>query len=228
MTPAEFSSIVEVSHTGYLLRKQIALWIADGNLAALGACIAFCQSQEPAVELSFQNVFTPSNSSDREQLPLFKAVARGQLDAVKLLLAAGCGLEQRDDADRTPLYSAFANGALAVAEWLVAQGADILAMNKWNTRVFDMVLTTGNTRWVDWFFGQRPVLTAYQPSRIHLFAPGMRFKQCGFGAARSSRNRYQLYRASHKRLSPDGSVRTPGSLEGDCRVTPRRANRHTL
>lgn len=154
MTPQEFSTVAETAHNGHMLRKQIAQWIADHQLQALGTCVAFCQAQDTTADLSFQNVFAPESVSDRSQLPLFEAVARNQLDTVQMLLAAGCSLEQRDDVGRTPLYSAFLNGALTVAAWLIEQGADILAMTERNTRIFDMVLCSGDAHWVDWFLAK--------------------------------------------------------------------------
>ncbi|MBD8527827.1 ankyrin repeat domain-containing protein [Pseudomarimonas arenosa] len=155
MKPHEFSSIAETAHSAYGLRTLIAQWIDAHDLEALKACIAFCQQQEKThAKLGFVSVFTPTDVSDGSTLPLFAAVKRDQVDTVRLLIASGCGIEQRDSLGRTPLLSAFSNNALAVASWLIEQGADIHAVTRLNTRVFDMVLTLGDAYWVDWFLAK--------------------------------------------------------------------------
>lgn len=59
------------------------------------------------------------------QTPLHEAARVGNVEAAKLLLAAGADATARDDADLTPLHVAAATGQCEIADLLLANGAEI-------------------------------------------------------------------------------------------------------
>jgi hypothetical protein len=61
--------------------------------------------------------------------PLIEAAARGDLAAVRRLVAAGASLEARDASGRTALLAAVQGGHEGVALALVALGADVNAQD---------------------------------------------------------------------------------------------------
>ncbi len=69
-----------------------------------------------------------SRSSDKE---LFQAVAKGDVGAVRVLLANGADLEAKDDRGDTPLIVAASNHNIAAVKLLIERGADISARNKY-------------------------------------------------------------------------------------------------
>lgn len=60
--------------------------------------------------------------------PLHQAAASGDVQSIRVLVAAGAKLDQRDAADLTPLAYAVRNGSLPAAKALIAAGADVNAV----------------------------------------------------------------------------------------------------
>ncbi len=69
-----------------------------------------------------------SRSLDKE---LFQAVAKGDIGAVRVLLANGADLDAKDDRGDTPLIVAAGNHNIAAVKLLIAKGADISARNNY-------------------------------------------------------------------------------------------------
>jgi hypothetical protein len=63
----------------------------------------------------------------RSARALFEAIEVGDVSAMEGHIAAGAGLEARDEAGRTPLLAACASGHLRAAARLLAHGADVRA-----------------------------------------------------------------------------------------------------
>jgi ankyrin repeat protein len=69
-----------------------------------------------------------SRSSDKE---LLQAVAKGDIGAVRVLLANGADLNAKDDRGDTPLIVAAGNHNIAAVKLLLEKGADISARNNY-------------------------------------------------------------------------------------------------
>lgn len=93
-----------------------------------------------------------SRSSDKE---LFQAVAKGDIGAVRVLLANGADLEAKDDLGDTPIIVAVGNHNIAMVKLLLEKDADISARNNYEetalieaARSFDSemlgIILTGN------------------------------------------------------------------------------------
>ncbi len=67
-------------------------------------------------------------------MPLFDAVAAGQVGAMQVLISAGASVNARSSAGETPLIEAAADGQTAAAKLLISQGADLnLNTRGWGT-----------------------------------------------------------------------------------------------
>ena len=76
-----------------------------------------------------------SRSLDKE---LFQAVAKGDIGAVRVLLANGADLDAKDDRGDTPLIIAVGNHNIAAVKLLIEKGADISARNNYEeTALFE-------------------------------------------------------------------------------------------
>lgn len=59
-----------------------------------------------------------------ERTAIGQAAAGGHLDAVKVLLASGCALGDKDASGHTPLHRAAMHGRMELCDYLLKQGAD--------------------------------------------------------------------------------------------------------
>jgi ankyrin repeat protein len=71
---------------------------------------------------------TGQRAADKD---LFQAVAKGDIGAVRILLANGSDLEAKDESGATPLLIAVYNRQLEIVKLLLDKGADISASNKY-------------------------------------------------------------------------------------------------
>jgi len=76
--------------------------------------------------------------------PLQSAVAGGQLEIVRLLLASGADPNCRDSHSGTPLHAAAQNGDMLIISALIFGGADLEARNDDNRLPVDIALDAGH------------------------------------------------------------------------------------
>ncbi len=80
---------------------------------------------------------------------LFEAVARGDLDEVKRLVAKGADVNSVDQWGNTPLHWAAIYGHAVVVDHLVAHGADVKAVNLWGTTALHRAAAMGDAAIVE-------------------------------------------------------------------------------
>jgi ankyrin repeat protein len=76
---------------------------------------------------------------------LISAVQNGDLKNIKTLIAAGAGLEARDNGDRTALMRAAEKGSADVTRILIDAGADVNARDKFDWTPLFMAADKGHT-----------------------------------------------------------------------------------
>ena len=84
--------------------------------------------------------------------PLFEAISRGDLDAVKRQIAAGVPVDCTDlitdtghDSGHTPLERAAYNGRVDVIKFLLEEGADVKRRGRWGSTPLLSALTSAST-----------------------------------------------------------------------------------
>jgi ankyrin repeat protein len=102
-----------------MMTRGYSLFFALGTLFLSGHLLCVAQSR----------------SLDKE---LFQAVAKGDIGAVRVLLANGADLDAKDDRGDTPLIIAVGNHNVAAVKLLIEKGADISARNHYEeTALFE-------------------------------------------------------------------------------------------
>jgi ankyrin repeat protein len=96
-------------------------------------------SVQPAEQVKQPAAGQTENKEDR--FPLRSAVAKGDVEKVKELIAKGYNINTQDDANWTPLHNSAQAGRKEIAELLMASGADVNAKNKdgWTALMFATV-----------------------------------------------------------------------------------------
>lgn len=86
--------------------------------------------------------------------PLFKAVNKGDVAALRKLLAAGEPVDPQDHEHMTPLLRAAQSGQLELFQLLVEAGADLNAVGMGPTDALEMAASGGNTEIIRFLIGK--------------------------------------------------------------------------
>jgi ankyrin repeat protein len=70
---------------------------------------------------------SPSNPDHEGVPPLIRATTQGRFDLVRLLVARGAPIDDRDAFGRTALHRAAERGEIEIMDWLIHSGADVAA-----------------------------------------------------------------------------------------------------
>lgn len=96
-----------------------------------------------------------ANAADRHGTALGRAVARGDLRTVELLLARGADVNKTSDQGNAPLMLAAARGDLDMVRRLLDAGADPGKRNKWGFTVEDWAKWPANAAEVEALLASR-------------------------------------------------------------------------
>ncbi len=100
-----------------LLTPVYRAWLVDGSLADVVAEDSYNHHPEHVPHLAW--------TAPDADLRLHGPAAAGDADAVRALLAAGAGVDDRNAAGQTPLMAAVRGGHVAVAQLLLDAGAEV-------------------------------------------------------------------------------------------------------
>jgi uncharacterized protein len=129
--------------------KAIAPWAAVLTLAVVGAA---AQTASRNAQSAAQEVPRAPSAADVASSPLAEAAARGDMAAVRALLAAGTRDVNAWDRDGTPaLHWIVRVGDLETAKRLLAAGADVNAVNRFGLAPLHIAIEQGDepmTRWL--------------------------------------------------------------------------------
>ena len=95
------------------------------------------------------------NAADRHGTALGHAVARGDLQAVELLLARGADADKTSDQGNAPLMLAAARGDVEIVRRLLDAGADPDKRNKWGFTADDWARWPANAAEVEALLASR-------------------------------------------------------------------------
>jgi ankyrin repeat protein len=121
-------------------------------LLAATACAAHAQTAARSPTPAEAPAPLAPAAADLPSPPLAEAAARGDLEAVRALLAAGGAAANTPDRDGTPpLHWIVRRGDLDLAKRLVAAGADVNAANRFGVTPLHVAIAAGDgamTRWL--------------------------------------------------------------------------------
>lgn len=120
------------------IARTLLKYNADANLASrkdntLPLTWAIKNQHPGLVKLLLQTNPNPEHITKRGNTFLTQASLCGNLEVVKLLVEAGCKINQSDRRQCSPLYLAIIKKHYKIAEYLIDHGADCLQKNKDNS-----------------------------------------------------------------------------------------------
>ena len=101
--------------------------------------------------INVNHVFKQQGHRRHGQTPLFIAVSKNNKDLVRLLLNAGCEIEQPNIYGETPLFIAVWNGKLSMVELLVNKGSNINHVNAKGENILFAAVRLGRIDFVQYF-----------------------------------------------------------------------------
>ena len=120
----------------------------------------FCSQQ---AQRSQQESEQAERARQQAILLLRNLCEKGDLDAVKQVVAAGAAVDASDNDGRQPIHYASYRGHLEVVQWLVLQGAAVDASDNHGSQPLHVACTTGHLEVAQWLVSQGAAVDAKDP-----------------------------------------------------------------